>query len=415
MLQHVMTDATFAKGLQYYLTDRYEKSAIPDDLYRNLQIALNTDFPTSSVNIADFMKTWELQPGYPVITITRQLGSLTLTQARYHQNTNVDPTNSRWSIPLNFATKSQPDFTRTTPDTWMNEISMTIQNDTFKSWAANDWVLFNLQETGYYRVNYDLPTWMQLSNELTSGNIALIHLVNRAQLIDDSFNLARSQRLPYNIPFELLRYLRRETDYIPWASTDRALTFLHPYLFGSPEYPRFAKMMRENANAIYTRLGSTSKPTDAFLDIYGRNLAIKWACWMDHEQCLIDTAALMVRVAQNTLKIEPDLEAVVWCYGLRRATEATFNSLLSTALLPANETNKAFIMTNLGCSQNSSMLTNYVQSSILVSSSYTTADRARVITSVYTNGGALGVDLVLDFLANNYAAFASMLIFYFIV
>ena len=409
MLQHVMTDTTFAKGLKNYLTDRYQQTAVPEDLYRNMQTAFNSDFPTSTLNIAQLMRTWELQPGYPVISVNRVASNLILAQERYHQNSIVDETNSTWTIPVNFATKSQPDYSKTTPDFLMTTQFMIIPNGTHKTWAANDWVLLNIQETGYYRVNYDINTWKLLSNELDRGNLGLIHVVNRAQLIDDSFNLARTQRLSYSVAFDILLYLARETDYIPWASTDRALSFLHSYLVGSPEYPRFRKMMRDNANAIYNRLGTEARgASDLFLDIYGRNLAINWACSMGHEKCLQDTSALMDLVARNIRKIEPDLETVVYCNGIRRATEVTFNALLTTALLPANATMKTIIMSSLGCSEDSNILSNYLMTSISTARNYEAADRARVITSVYTNGGLNGIDMVLDFVTGNYSTIAAL-------
>lgn len=54
-----------------------------------------------------------------------------------------------------------------------------------------------------------------------------IHVVNRAQLIDDAFNLARSGRLSYDIPFDLIWYLKNETHYIPFYSFFTAIDFLN--------------------------------------------------------------------------------------------------------------------------------------------------------------------------------------------
>lgn len=47
---------------------------------------------------------------------------------------------------------------------------------------------------GYYRVNYDRPNWIALARVL-SESTNTIHLLNRAQLVDDAFNLARNGRL----------------------------------------------------------------------------------------------------------------------------------------------------------------------------------------------------------------------------
>jgi aminopeptidase N len=51
--------------------------------------------------------------------------------------------------------------------------------------------------------------------------------VNRAQLLDDSLNLARAGVLPYGTALKLAEYLEKEVDYIPWFSALTAFTFLN--------------------------------------------------------------------------------------------------------------------------------------------------------------------------------------------
>ncbi|MED6242731.1 hypothetical protein ATANTOWER_009020, partial [Ataeniobius toweri] len=53
----------------------------------------------------------------------------------------------------------------------------------------NTWLLGNINQTGYFRVNYDLQNWKLLIQQLHS-NPQIISVGNRAGLIDDAFNLA---------------------------------------------------------------------------------------------------------------------------------------------------------------------------------------------------------------------------------
>jgi len=78
---------------------------------------------------------------------------------------------------------------------------------------------------GFYRVNYDAKNWRLLTDQLKS-NPKAIHVLNRAQLIDDSFNLARAGELQYSVPFDLVDYLDKEDDFIPMYSAMNSLTFL---------------------------------------------------------------------------------------------------------------------------------------------------------------------------------------------
>lgn len=89
---------------------------------------------------------------------------------------------------------------------------------------------------GYYRVNYDITNWERLSEFLYKDDFNLIHVINRAQLIDDAFNLAKWNYIPFEIPLNLSKYLTRETHYLPIAtflnnmnSIKSALTFTDIY------------------------------------------------------------------------------------------------------------------------------------------------------------------------------------------
>ena len=400
MLQTVMTEATFAKGLKLYLDEKKESFASPEDLYRNLQAAFSLENPSSTLNIADFMTTWELQPGFPVVSVARINEVLTLTQERYHQNKTTDDTNSIWSIPISYVVGSTPEFNITTPDIWLNEKTLSVQNPNApKPWTANDWILLNIQETGYYRVNYDMNLWKLLIDELNTGDYTKIHQVNRAQLIDDSFNLARSQRLQYSVPLDIFVYLKQEVDYIPWASTNRALNFLRPYLISSQFYKHFEILVARSIDKFYSSLGAETKDTDLFLDKFGRNIAINWACIMGHEQCLADTTSQMERVSNSELTIVPDLETAIYCNGLRGASHTTLMAMYNLALKPENNLRRVLMLSSLSCTRNAEFLRFYLDTSVDPTISfYNDADRLLVISSLIINGGLSGIDLVLNFL-----------------
>lgn len=79
--------------------------------------------------------------------------------------------------------------------------------------------------TGFYRVNYDNDNWRQLVLQLNTTHRE-IHVLNRAQLIDDSFNLARAGLLDYAIALDLSTYLNNEDDYIPWYAAMDCLSYV---------------------------------------------------------------------------------------------------------------------------------------------------------------------------------------------
>jgi hypothetical protein len=81
----------------------------------------------------------------------------------------------------------------------------------------DDWIIVNLQQGYYYRVNYDTHLWQLIAKQLME-NHEKIDVRNRGQLIDDSFSMARADKISYDIPLDILKYLKNETDYLPWAA-----------------------------------------------------------------------------------------------------------------------------------------------------------------------------------------------------
>jgi len=84
--------------------------------------------------------------------------------------------------------------------------------------------------TGYYRVNYDRTNWKLISNYLNSEEYKNIHILNRAQIIDDAYHLLMANQLELKIFLDLTEYLSQETDYIAWYPMIKALEYLSGFL-----------------------------------------------------------------------------------------------------------------------------------------------------------------------------------------
>ena len=87
---------------------------------------------------------------------------------------------------------------------------------------------------GYYRVNYDSSNWEKIANYLRFDNYTKIHVLNRAQIIDDSFHLMIANQLDASIFLNLISYMSRETDCIPWYPMFEILESIE-YFYKFPE------------------------------------------------------------------------------------------------------------------------------------------------------------------------------------
>lgn len=237
MVENALGNTTYHKGLRYYLETAAHQSVGSDELYAGIQKSIDEDFPAvGRLDIARIMRTWEFQSGYPVITVERIGNQLNFRQERFFYTDDVSE--NLWWVPINFVVGSNPNFASTLPNFWMQGVpSVNITNvDYF------DWIVVNIQESGYYRVNYDFYLWNLLRIHLNFYDFTDIHVLNRAQIVDDSLNLAQANRVDYGMAFGILQYLSRETDHIPWAAVN--ITGLKSEFYPNPYQIHFAGYSR---------------------------------------------------------------------------------------------------------------------------------------------------------------------------
>ena len=82
--------------------------------------------------------------------------------------------------------------------------------------TANDYILVNLEQTGYYRVMYDEANWVLIAKELNEGEMKNILPNTRAMLIDDAGKFMQMDILSVKIFLEFINYLQREVCNIKW-------------------------------------------------------------------------------------------------------------------------------------------------------------------------------------------------------
>jgi aminopeptidase N len=91
--------------------------------------------------------------------------------------------------------------------------------------------------TGYYRVKYDVRNWRLIADYLNFKTYKEIHVLNRAQLIDDAYHFMMKKQLDYEIFLNLTNYLSRETDYVAWYPMIKIFEYLSGFLPFQSSYP----------------------------------------------------------------------------------------------------------------------------------------------------------------------------------
>ncbi len=70
----------------------------------------------------------------------------------------------------------------------------------------SSWIIANIKHAGFYRVNYDTNNWNELIKQLNNDH-QVINNINRAELLDDSFNLGRADLIDQTIFLNVSSYL----------------------------------------------------------------------------------------------------------------------------------------------------------------------------------------------------------------
>ena len=91
---------------------------------------------------------------------------------------------------------------------------------------------------GYYRVNYDEKNWRLIIDQLNEDHNK-IHVINRAQLINDALNFASIGLLNYDLALGVTSYLDKETEYFPWYAALNGLEYVGTMLEETASYGNF--------------------------------------------------------------------------------------------------------------------------------------------------------------------------------
>lgn len=294
-------------------------------------------------NLTDIFQFWGQNPGYPVIEIiSRNETSVTIVQKRFLIFTDEDPIHEPWTIPITYLTSNY----ETNEDTiLMNSEEMSLNV------PSNDWIIFNVNQIGYYRVNYDPEMWMKIINTLNSLHFEVIPVLNRAALIDDAFNLAIANKISYGYLFGILSYLKYEYDLIPWKAASYGLQYIDMQLAEDEEiYENFRTFVIEIVDPFYSRLGLNSKSGETSFDREMREIAIFWMCKMKFNPCVTYVNSKFNEFIQNPHNIHPDIQLACLCSAIRNADFETFKELWSIMLDFTG--NREILIKSLACIEN---------------------------------------------------------------
>ncbi|XP_024875505.1 puromycin-sensitive aminopeptidase-like protein [Temnothorax curvispinosus] len=327
MLHHAMGDEIFRQGVTNYLVQHPFGSVTPDDLWSAMQSALQMApyvpyMQQEDFKIKEVMDTWINQNRYPVlnVTINYETGEVAVTQKCFRA---TECTNNKWWIPMTYADQSNLDFSNTMPNNWLGpDQTSRVEINT------RDWIIVNVQQTAYCRVYYDTTNMERIIRYLNSEEYKNIHVLNRAQMIDDAFAFLMEDQLDNSVFKNLINYLRRERDYVAWRPMFRILERLSKY-FSLLESKHFKSYVSGIFDGLLQKIGYEENPNDDDITKMLRLDATKWACTVGHAECKRRAAVKLTKhlADPNTHKVPHWWQDWTYCFGLTVANITAWNKV----------------------------------------------------------------------------------------
>ncbi|XP_063268446.1 aminopeptidase N [Prinia subflava] len=399
MLSSFLSEDIFKKGLQSYLHTFSYNNTVYTDLWVHLQEAVeknNVQLPDSISNIMD---RWTLQMGFPVVTVDTRSGTVNQTHFLLDPTSSVDrPSvfNYTWIVPITWMTGSS----HGNSTYWLTKVTDT--NNNFKL-NSSSWLLLNLNVTGYFRVNYNQENWDQLLNQLGT-NHTVFPVINRAQIIDDAFNLARAKYVNVTLALDTTRFLSQETEYIPWQAALNNLQYFQQMFDRSEVFGAMSRYMKKQVTPLFSYYKNI---TNGWKDIpsglmvqYNEVNAISTACSYGVTECQ-QLATDYLRQWQDATDnpVPPNLRSAIYCSMVATGGEEAWDFLWEKFQNATVVSEADKLRTALSCSPHPWILNRYLEYT-LDPTKIRKQDATSTINSIASN--VVGQPLAWDFIRGNW-------------
>ncbi|XP_048251328.1 uncharacterized protein LOC124113176 isoform X1 [Haliotis rufescens] len=389
MLKFFLGDGTFQRGLTRYLRSRAYSNADHDDLWAALEAQAKEE--KKDVPVADTMKTWTLQMNYPVVSVSRAGSSqLQLKQGRFlldpsaaDPGTYPSPFQYKWNVPFTFTTSSQKNFNVTDADiVW---VMRNAESDVYPTNVnipdtsdGSSWILGNVQHHGFYRVNYDVDNWNNIIKQLKRDHTAIIP-INRAQIINDAIDLARSGLLDQRVALGTLEYLSAEVSYYPWAVALAKLDYMDAMLRDTEVYGAFQGFLRASSTAAFQHYGFEDSGANHIQSIAQR-VIVNAACSSSNPACRQRATEIFQAWKENphANRINPDLLKTILCTGVSDGNADDWNVLYDRYQAETSLSVKDDMLMALACSKEPWVIDTYLKRTI-TAGEIPKADTTRVL------------------------------------
>ncbi|XP_069481637.1 aminopeptidase Q [Ambystoma mexicanum] len=365
MMSSFLTEKLFTKGLSSYLKTFAFSNADQDDLWSQFQMVLDEQNAVQlPMPIKHIMESWTWQKGIPLLTLNTTTGII--TEEQFYQEAhdrNVSHDNHTWIVPISWMKNGHEQ-----PLIWLDNRSKAFPE--LQTSSEHEWIILNINVTGYYRTNYDQQNWRRIMQQLDKDPTA-IPVVNRVQLIEDAFAIAEAGYLDIETALSLTKYLAKEEELIVWHAVRRNILFARQTPAYYTSLPLWKKYMFRRIAPVYhyyesvIRSNFDEKAEDYFVQAALEGI-ISAACSFGLQECLHLARDLFSKWLNDPAnnEIPSSIRETIYCYGIATGSEKEWDSAWALYNKTSNTVDSHNLLYGLSCTKEPWLLNRYLQYAI---------------------------------------------------
>lgn len=359
MLDMAIGEDSFKKGVHKILESRMFGNATSDFVW---EAFTETQPKKRPLDVKKVMEPWVTQAGFPILNVNRVYdeNAATLVQSRFALEAEERESRYTWPIPITMVSSEDRLFSSTMPVIWLFDKEGQLENLP----SAQHWILINSKFASYYKVNYDAHNWDLIVRQLL-WNHTYIDPLNRAQIQNDLFDLAKAGLVNYTVALEATKYLLREQDYIPWKAAFEKLKDVGVKMQTTESYSRWKGYMSSLLSANFANISWDGNETSPVLSVELESELAFLTCFYGYQPCIDKAMEMFNEVIDNTNGAEDlpsHLRYTVFCAAVKNGGERNWKFLWDRLQEAEDLSERGDIIKALSCSRSAELLGNYLQS-----------------------------------------------------
>lgn len=308
MLQAYIGSDALRTGLKRYFEKHQYTNTQADDLWAALSEASGKD-------IGSFMHSWMTQPGFPVVTASKEDSTVALSQEQFFIGPHEDA-NRSWPIPLHGASPMIPDMLQA------KELSFEYTDSTpFR---------LNVGSTAHFITRYDDSLLAELIR-----NLDTLSSIDKLGFLHEQLLLAKAGLISYAEIIPLLAYFKDEENESVWSIVALAINELKRFVETDEKAEKKLRhLVGEVVDRQYQRLGWTEKSGEDENDTKLRSLIISLALYAEIPDAL--ATAKEVYLSTPLEDFDPELRCTIMANAVRNIVAPDVVEVLLVAYEKSN-------------------------------------------------------------------------------